>query len=328
MKISLSEVITQINTELSNDLSSLNSLMANSVSKDVDLIAEIYNYISNHQGKLLRPLLTILSAKLFNYNEGNHIKLAAAIEFIHTATLLHDDVIDESTMRRNYKTVNIVWSNKAAILMGDYLFSKAFQLMVETNNLTVLDILSYSSAVISQGEIKQLENIGNINLSIDTYLDIIATKTAYLFKAATNVGSLIATNNEAEIKAMANFGYNLGLAFQIIDDINDYLADKVKNGKNAGDDLNEGKITLPFILALQKSSSQEHQQLCNIIAKDLKTTEDLNNVISIFNKYKCLEEAKNLANNYLQTAINELDKINTSNPNIKQHLYNLAKVLM
>lgn len=320
------QIVKDLHKSLEPELDNLKSVITSYIGSDVNLINEIQAFLSSHPGKLLRPTLTILSAKLFNYKGDNHIKLAAAIECIHAATLLHDDVIDNSEIRHNQPTINLMWNNKSAILMGDYLFSKAFQLMVSTKKLEVLEILSLSSAVISKGELHQLENIGNINLNENDYINIITAKTAYLFQAATHVGALIATNNKKEINLLKELGLNFGLAYQILDDINDYTLKESTIGKNPGDDLREGKLTLPLILALKKMNLQEKVIVEEIIAKEIKTNEDLNKILLLLNKYNSLEESKKLAKKYITQAINRLNLINDSSA--KENLISLVKAVV
>lgn len=319
-------IIEELHAFLEPELNLLKETLKIFLSSDINLINSIQAFLENHPGKLLRPILTILSAKLHNYNGDNHIKLAAAIECIHLATLLHDDVIDSSTIRHNQPTINVLWDNKSAILMGDYLFSKAFQLMVKTNKMEVLDILSSSSTIISKGELKQLENLSNIHLTEEMYYSIVTSKTACLFQSATQVGTLIATNDINQINLLSTVGLNFGIAYQILDDINDYSFGKSSIGKNPGDDISEGKITLPLIIALKEMNLNEKNEVKDIIHKDKKNQDDINHILCLLNKYDSLLKSKNIAEKYILTAINNLS--NTSETKPKNLLIELLKSLI
>ena len=214
-------------------------------SDSTPIISELSSHLIKAGGKRLRPLLTIASAKMCDYSGDAHIKLAAAIEFIHSATLLHDDVVDESEKRRGKPTANFLWNNQSSVLVGDYLFSKSFQLMVEAGSLNVLSILADASATISEGEILQLSAVRNLNTSQEVYYKIIEGKTAALFSAATKVGAVIANSEKDFVTAFMNYGKFLGLCFQLTDDLLDYIGDEESLGKKIGDDFKEGKLTLP-----------------------------------------------------------------------------------
>jgi octaprenyl-diphosphate synthase len=233
---------------LKTQLNSVNTCILEKMQSPVALIPQIAGYLISLGGKRLRPLLTLASAELCGYEGVRHIHLAACVEFIHTATLLHDDVVDESTLRRGMSTANALWSNKASVLVGDFIYSRAFELMVNDGSLEVLKILSEASSIIAEGEVMQLTSSHDLGLSQETYLKIIGAKTARLFSAATEVGAVVAETNDSKRKALARFGYNLGIAFQLMDDILDYAADQEKLGKAIGDDFREGKVTLPVIL--------------------------------------------------------------------------------
>lgn len=319
--------IKEIHTFLESELILLRETLKEFLSSDINIINDIQTFIDQHPGKLLRPIFTILSAKLNNYNGNNHIKLAAAIECIHLATLLHDDVIDNSTIRHNQPAINILWDNKSAILMGDYLFSKAFQLMVKTNSMEVLDILSNSSTVISKGELNQLENLSNIDLTEEMYYSIITSKTACLFQSATKVGTLVSTTDINKVKLLSAVGLNFGIAYQIIDDINDYSFENSSIGKNPGDDILEGKVTLPLIIALKEMNSEEKAAVTRIIHNKNKTQDDISAILKLLNKYNALLKSKNIANNYTNTAIQNLNKI-TEESNSKKLLIKLLTSLI
>lgn len=240
------------------ELAAVDTLMLSLAEDRVPLIQKIVEHIIHSGGKRLRPILTILSAKLCGYTGGDrHIHLAGAIEFLHTATLLHDDVVDESKLRRGEDTANAIWGNAASVLVGDFLLSRAFQLMARDGSLEVLRILSDASAIITEGEVKQLLAASDIATTRDTYIDIIASKTSQLFAAATQVGAVIADRTEEEKQALFDYGQNLGIAFQLTDDALDYSARQEALGKTVGDDFREGKVTLPVILAYEAASESE-----------------------------------------------------------------------
>ncbi|MCW5751432.1 MAG: polyprenyl synthetase family protein [Alphaproteobacteria bacterium] len=223
----------------------------------VELIPQLAGHLIASGGKRLRPMLTLAAARLCGYQGARHVLLAACVEFIHTATLLHDDVVDESDLRRGSATANVVWGNKASVLVGDFLFSRAFQLMVEDGSLEVLRILSGASAVIAEGEVMQLVTSNDLATSEDAYLEVISAKTAALFAAACRVGAVVAERPRVEADALESYGRNLGIAFQLVDDALDYSARQATLGKTVGDDFREGKITLPVLLAYRRGDSEE-----------------------------------------------------------------------
>ncbi len=243
-----------LTTLLEPQLKAINACILEKMKSPVELIPQIAGYLVSLGGKRLRPLLTVACAELCGYEGMRHIQLATSVEFIHTATLLHDDVVDESKLRRGKGTANAIWSNKASVLVGDFLFSRAFELMVEDGSPDVLKILSHASSVIAEGEVMQLASSHDLSLDQETYLKICSAKTARLFSAATEVGAVVARAENKERVALRDFGYALGLAFQLMDDVLDYAADQEKLGKAIGDDFREGKVTLPVILAYQSGS--------------------------------------------------------------------------
>ena len=246
--------ISSLTTLLDQQLIGINSCILEKMQSPVDLIPQIAGYLISLGGKRLRPLLTVASAELCGYKGERHIQLATCVEFIHTATLLHDDVVDESNLRRGMATANEIWSNKASVLVGDFLFSRAFELMVADGSNEVLRILSEASSVIAEGEVMQLAASHDLTLDQETYLEICSSKTARLFSAAMEVGAVVAEADEKKRQALKGFGYALGLAFQLMDDVLDYAADQEKLGKAIGDDFREGKVTLPVILAYENGS--------------------------------------------------------------------------
>jgi len=242
---------------VAGDLALVNALIAERMaSEHAPRIPEISAHLIEAGGKRLRPILTLAASRLCDYAGGDHIKLAATVEFIHTATLLHDDVVDESAKRRGRATANILWDNKSSVLVGDYLFARAFQLMVETGSLEVLDILSNASAVIAEGEVLQLTTAHDLTTDRARYDQVIRGKTAALFAAAAEVGGVIAGAGAAQVAALRTFGDGLGMAFQLTDDILDYGGSSTALGKNTGDDFREGKVTLPVILAFARGDEE------------------------------------------------------------------------
>ncbi|TCV93858.1 octaprenyl-diphosphate synthase [Luteibacter rhizovicinus] len=247
------------------DMAEVDALIRRRLSSDVVLINQIADHIIASGGKRLRPMLHTLAARAAGYNGGEHAKLAAIIEFIHTSTLLHDDVVDESDLRRGRKTANALWGNAASVLVGDFLYSRSFQLMVELGDMRIMRILADTTNTIAEGEVLQLLNIGNADVDEAAYLAVIERKTAVLFAAATELGGVLGGLPEDQIAALRRYGMELGYAFQIADDLLDYVSDADTLGKNIGDDLAEGKPTLPLIYAMQKASAEEVQSLRHAI---------------------------------------------------------------
>jgi octaprenyl-diphosphate synthase len=239
------------------DLKRVNQLIVDNMDNPVPLIPQLAGHLIAAGGKRLRPILTLAAAKLCGYRGDRHLGLAACVEFIHSATLLHDDVVDESKLRRGLDTANAVWGNQASVLVGDFLFSRAFQLMVADGSLEVLEILSTASAVIAQGEVHQLATANNLETSIDDYMTVIRSKTATLFAAAARIGAVVADRPAAERDALNTYGMNLGIAFQLVDDWLDYAASQELLGKTVGDDFREGKMTLPVVLAVARANDAE-----------------------------------------------------------------------
>ena len=240
-----------------NDLTATNTFIINQLSTDVPFIKALGEHILQSGGKRLRPLIVLLSANLFNYTGNEHITLAAVIECIHTATLLHDDVVDASELRRGKKTANAIWGNEASILVGDFLYSRTFQLVVQTGCLTAMSILATATNCLAEGEVIQLLNVSKTQLDETTYYDVIERKTATLFAAAAQMGAILTERDAWECDALARFGHHVGMAFQLIDDVLDYASDASCIGKNIGDDLAKGKMTLPLIYALQVGDANQ-----------------------------------------------------------------------
>jgi octaprenyl-diphosphate synthase len=252
---------------VAEDMTAVNLLISDRLRSDVVLINQLGAYIINSGGKRLRPLLVLLSARACGYSSHQHVQLAAIVEFIHTATLLHDDVVDASELRRGQETANAVWGNEASVLVGDFLYSRAFQMMVEVDNARILQILADATNTIAEGEVLQLLNVHNANTSEDEYLRVILSKTAKLFEAGAQLGAIVAGMGEAGEQAMASYGLHLGTAFQLIDDVLDYSAEPDQLGKNIGDDLSEGKPTLPLIYAMENGSREDAAYVRQAIEK-------------------------------------------------------------
>ena len=279
----------------------------NKLTSEVDLVQKISDYHIKTGGKRLRALLTLGSSKLCGYLKGGRdINLAACVELIHGATLLHDDVIDNGDVRRGKKTTNVIWGNQSSILAGDYLLSRCFEMMVEDGNLEILKLLSSTSAKIAQGEILQLQHKGEIDMLEETYLKIISSKTAVLFSAATKVGAILAERNNKEKEALEFYGKNLGLTFQIADDTLDYNSNINLFGKNTGNDFYEGKITLPIILLFQQANDSEKKQLENIFNKNIRSENDFSDVLKLISKYKIISKCYKKAEHFINLASNSL----------------------
>ena len=279
----------------------------NKLTSEVDLVQKISDYHIKTGGKRLRALLTLGSSKLCGYLKGGRdINLAACVELIHGATLLHDDVIDNGDIRRGKKTTNVIWGNQSSILAGDYLLSRCFEMMVEDGNLEILKLLSSTSAKIAQGEILQLQHKGEVDMLEETYLKIISSKTAVLFSAATKVGAILAERNNKEKEALEFYGKNLGLTFQIADDTLDYNSNINLFGKNTGNDFYEGKITLPIILLFQQANDSEKKQLENIFNKNIRSKNDFSDVLKLISKYKIISKCYKKAEHFINLASNSL----------------------
>ena len=249
--------LDEIRALIADDIQAVDRLIKDRLNSDVALISELGSYIVNSGGKRLRPIITLLAARACGYRGEDHIKLAATVELIHTATLLHDDVVDESMLRRGRDTANALWGNQAAVLVGDFIYSRAFQMMTETGHLRVLDIMADTTNTIAEGEVMQLVNCHDADTTEQRYLEVIHNKTAKLFEAGARLGAVIGGLNAGAEQALARYGTHLGTAFQLIDDVLDYQSSPEETGKNLGDDLAEGKPTLPLIRAIQ-TGAPEH----------------------------------------------------------------------
>jgi octaprenyl-diphosphate synthase len=290
------------------EMERVNAVVIASAAQHVPLITDITHHIVKSGGKRLRPVLTVACAKLLGYEGERHINLAASVELIHTATLLHDDVVDESTMRRGLDTANAIWSNQASVLVGDFLLSRAFQLMVADGSLEVLKLLSDASATISQGEVKQLVAAGDMQTTRETYLDIIGSKTAALFSAACEIAPIIQTLPDQRIR-LKEFGTSLGIAFQLVDDALDYAASEATLGKAIGDDLREGKMTLPVIEAYAQGNADERAFWERVLGAGEYHAEDVQQAITIITRCGTIDSTIMLAKNYASHAAAMLDEV-------------------
>jgi len=292
---------------VADDLVKVNETIIREMQSPVALIPQLAGHIVAAGGKRLRPMLTLASAGLVGYEGERHIGLAACVEFIHTATLLHDDVVDESDLRRGRDTANALWGNQASVLVGDFLFSRAFQLMVADGSLKVLKILSDASAVIAEGEVHQLVTTNDIETRESAYLEVIESKTAVLFAAAAQIGAVVADRPEDEERALESFGRNLGVAFQLVDDVLDYSAEQAALGKTVGDDFREGKVTLPVILAYAAGDAEERTFWKRVIDDLDQRDGDLETAQSLMVKHGTLAASLERARVYADAAHRDLD---------------------
>ena len=280
------------------DMERVNAMILSRTGSDVTMIPEVANHLISSGGKRLRPMLTLATAALSGYRGDGHIRLAAAVEFMHTATLLHDDVVDESDMRRGKPAARMVWGNEASVLVGDFLLGQAFKMMVEVGSLRALDILSTAAAVIAEGEVMQLAAAKNTATTEDEYLAVVSAKTAELFAAACEVGPVIAERPKAEQAAARAYGMNLGIAFQLVDDALDYGGKSQKLGKNVGDDFREGKITLPVVLAFRRGPEDERAFWKRTLVEGEIADGDLDTAIGLMTKHGALADTVERARHY------------------------------
>ena len=308
--MSQNDPILKLQKLLSHKIGLMDQLFSKMMESDsAPRIPEITKHIFESGGKKIRPLLCIATAEALNYKLDKHILLAATIEFIHTATLLHDDVVDESSTRRGEKTANILWDNKSSILVGDFLFSRAFQLMVATKSLSILEVLSNAAAIIAESEVLQLTNIKNINIDLKTYFKIIEGKTAELISAACETGAMIATSNLNQIKSFKSYGKSIGICFQLIDDYLDYKGDKKIMGKLIGNDFFNSKLTYPIIITLNEGTNSEKEKIEKLFKKKQKTKNDLKLILEILDNNNALKKTKIEAIKWSKKAKEEIQKI-------------------
>lgn len=291
------------------------------LTSSVSFINEVNSYSFSHTGKLIRPLLTVAVAKAFNYNNEDIIyKLATMIEYIHTATLLHDDVVDDSDLRRGNLTVKKQFSNPVAVLVGDFIYTRAFQLMLVANSLPIMKTMADVTNKISEGEVMQLLNIGNQDFNIEKYLQVIDAKTANLFIAAVKVAGIVANLNDIQINLLSTFARNLGILFQMVDDVMDYTSKSDQMGKNAGDDLQEGKVTLPIIHAVAKADKTDKAEIINMLTNPIDNiNESIKKINLIFIKYNVIDECQKTIQTYYDEALISLELL-IKNANIQYDL--------
>ncbi|MEZ5932074.1 MAG: polyprenyl synthetase family protein [Alphaproteobacteria bacterium] len=280
----------------------VNRLIVARLESRVDLIPQLAGHLVGAGGKRVRPMLTLIAAKLCGYEGSRHHGLAAAVEFIHTATLLHDDVVDQSDLRRGNATANAVWGNKPSVLVGDFLFARAFQLMVEDGSIQVLKILSDASAVIAEGEVAQLITANDTETTEAAYMEVITAKTATLFAAAAELGAVVAARSDAEAAHLRSYGENLGIVFQLVDDVLDYNARETDLGKNIGDDFKDGKITLPVVLAFERGDEVEKKFWQRTLEDGEQTPDDFAHALALMQRHGTLDDSMTRASDYADRA--------------------------
>ena len=284
------------------DMQRVNDLILSKTGSDVQMIPEVAKHLIDSGGKRLRPMITLAAAQMCGYEGEGHVTLAASVEFMHTATLLHDDVVDESDMRRGKMAARMLWGNEASVLVGDFLLGQAFRMMVEVGSLQALDVLSHAATVIAEGEVLQLATAKNLETTEDEYLQVIRSKTAALFAAAAEVGPIIANESASRISGLRSYGNNLGLAFQLIDDALDYGGNARDLGKNLGDDFREGKVTLPVLLAYRRGSDEERQFWEEKLAQGKAEEGDLDRAIELLGKHDAISDTVARARHYAEMA--------------------------
>jgi len=285
-----------------DDMARVNQLILSKTGSDVEMIPEVANHLIDSGGKRLRPMLTLAAAQMCGYSDTHHVTLAASVEFMHTATLLHDDVVDESDMRRGKQAARMVWGNQASVLVGDFLLGQAFRMMVDAGSMGALDVLSTASMVIAEGEVMQLSAAQSMETTEDDYLAVIRGKTAALFSAACEVGPILAGSDKPVQDAFRSYGLNLGLAFQLVDDALDYGGSKADLGKNVGDDFHEGKITMPVLLAYRRGSEDERAFWRDAMESDSADTEALNHAMGLLEKHGAIADTVARAKHYGEIA--------------------------
>jgi octaprenyl-diphosphate synthase len=301
--------VERLHALVAADMRATDVLIHERLSSAVDLIPDLAKHLIDSGGKRLRPLLTLAAAQMGGYHGQQQVKLAAAVEFIHTATLLHDDVVDESSLRRGKVSANIVWGNKPSILVGDFLFSRAFEMMVETHNLTVLDILAHASSIISEGEVMQMKSANNLGVSEDHYLRVVSAKTAALFSAAAEAGAVISCGPGEFADALRDYGQNLGIAFQLVDDALDYSGRQALMGKSVGDDFREGKVTLPVILAAARADEAARKFWKRAIETGPQGEADLDRAITLVEQTGAIADTMERARGYASLACRALERV-------------------
>lgn len=314
-KITLNDIIEPTSADMEN----VNKIILSLAQSQTELIPKITNYLSKAGGKRIRPMLTIACALLFgNCKNEEHVKLAAAVELMHTATLLHDDVVDESDMRRGKASVRKMWGNQASILVGDFLLGKAFTLMVQAGSMPALNVLSNAASVIAEGEVMQLMAAKSLDTSIDDYFKIINSKTAELFAASTSVGAIITKASNKNIEALKLYGQKIGIIFQLVDDILDYKGESANLGKNIGDDFREGKITLPVLLCIENCTIEEKEFWKQSLCEGQHSEENFTKALALLNKYDSLNKALDISKKY---SIEAKEALNSIEGNIDNKIY-------
>jgi len=316
--------LESIRSLVQSDWEATNKFISTELSSEIPLINELVQYVLTCGGKRVRPLIVLLTARALNHEGQQHIDLAAAIELIHTATLLHDDIVDSSTLRRGNKTANQIWGNEASVLVGDFLYSRAFQLIVKLKNLEIMDIFASATNLIAEGEVLQLVNCHDPDTTEQTYYDVIQRKTAKLFEVASRVGTALCAYNTQQMAAMQQYGMSVGVAFQLVDDALDYISSADEMGKNIGDDLAEGKLTLPLIYALRCGTKAETQ----LIRKSIKTgsRKHIDSILTIIESTGAIEYTANAAKQQALQATNSLIHIPESP--YRQALHDLAEFVV
>jgi octaprenyl-diphosphate synthase len=305
--------IDMLSALVADDMWRVNQLILTRAGSDVQMIPEIARHLIDSGGKRLRPMLAIATAQMCGYQGEKHILLAAAVEFMHTATLLHDDVVDESNMRRGKKAARMLWGNQASVLVGDFLLGQAFRMMVDADSMAALDVLSHAATVIAEGEVMQLSTAKNLDTNEDEYLAVIRAKTAALFAAAAEIGPIISESDKATIAGFRSYGANLGLAFQLIDDALDYGGSSASLGKNTGDDFREGKVTLPVVLCYRRGTQTERQFWHNALAEGKNDDKMLGQAIQLMKKYDAINDTIVRARHYAEMARDALAPARTGN---------------
>ena len=294
------------------DMGRVNELILSKAGSNVEMIPEVANHLISSGGKRLRPMVTLAAAQMFGYSGDGHVKLATSVEFMHTATLLHDDVVDESGMRRGKKTARMIWGNQASVLVGDYLLGQAFRMMVDVGSLQALDILAAAASIIAEGEVMQLSAAKNLETTEDEYLSVIKAKTAALFSAAAEVGPIIAGASRSERTALRSYGTNLGLAFQLVDDALDYGGNAKDLGKNTGDDFREGKVTLPVILSYRRGTAADREFWKRAIEGNATGDAELEKATGLMTRYGAIGDTINRARHFGDIARDALAPLKTT----------------
>ncbi|MGD0022497.1 MAG: polyprenyl synthetase family protein [Smithellaceae bacterium] len=318
--------IQDVFTAYKNDLQQVEKYLNKYITSEVKLIPEVAHHLIDSGGKRFRPLLLLICAGLCGYRGDHRYPMAAVMEFIHTATLLHDDVIDQAIIRRGKTSANNIWGNAASVLVGDFLYSKSFSLMTEIENIAILKLMSQVTNIMSEGEVFQLMKCGDVNLTEEEYLTIIEKKTAVLISAACASGAILSSASPEKIDALAQFGRNIGMAFQITDDTLDYMAKKQEFGKSIGKDLEEGKMTLPLIYALKKCPAEERKNIRKLIVRKKVSQKALRDILSLIHKYKGIDYSLKCSENFINDVRTNLDLFPDSEE--KSQLHTVAEYIL